>query len=183
MCLTRWNIIFQIKINKTCRREISIPRISTGYKLLNTPNTSINVVYKYWHNPQCGNLHKDGNRYAIKQSRSSNQHIVISYVIYYGIYIYDNLHILIISLKHGDVTKWRHFPLYWPFERGIYRSPVNSPYRGQWRGALIFSLICAWTNSWVNDRDAGDWRRHRAHYDITVTNKDCSCDIRCLRSE
>ena len=39
---------------------------------------------------------------------------------------------------------------------------------GQWRGALMFSLICAWINGWVNNREAGDLRRHRAHYDVTV---------------
>ena len=37
---------------------------------------------------------------------------------------------------------------------GIHRSPVNSPHKGQWRGALMFSLICAWTNSWANNEDA-----------------------------
>ena len=44
----------------------------------------------------------------------------------------------------------------------------NSPLIGQWRGALMFSLICAWTNGWVNNREAGDLRHHRAHYDVTV---------------
>ena len=39
---------------------------------------------------------------------------------------------------HDDVIKWKHFPCYWPFVRGIHRSPVNSPHKGQWRGALIF---------------------------------------------
>ena len=39
---------------------------------------------------------------------------------------------------------------------------------GQWRGALMFSFICARINGWVNNGDAGDLRRHRAHYDITV---------------
>ena len=43
---------------------------------------------------------------------------------------------------HDDVITWKHFPHYWPF-RGIHRSPVNSPHKGQWRGALIFSLIYA----------------------------------------
>ena len=52
--------------------------------------------------------------------------------------------------------------------RGINRSPVTSPHTDQWRGALMFSLICAWTDSWVNNQDAGDLRRHRAHYDVTV---------------
>ena len=41
-------------------------------------------------------------------------------------------------------------------------------HKGQWRGALAFSLICTWLNGWVNNREAGDLRRHRAHYDITV---------------
>ena len=68
----------------------------------------------------------------------------------------------------GDVIKWKHFPHYWPFVRGIHRSPVNSPHKGQWRGALMFSLICAWINGWVNYREAGDLRCHRAHYDVTV---------------
>ena len=53
---------------------------------------------------------------------------------------------------------------------GFHRSLVNSPQKGQGRGALMFSLICAWINGWVNNGEAGDMRRHRAHYD--VTNKD-----------
>ena len=69
---------------------------------------------------------------------------------------------------HDDVIKWKHFPRYWPFVQGIYRSPVNSPHKGQWRGALMFSLICVWINGWVNNREAGDLRRHRAHYDVIV---------------
>ena len=78
-------------------------------------------------------------------------------------------HILsIISSSHDDVIKWKHFPRYWPFVRGIHRSPVNSPHKGQWRGALVFSAICASINSWVSNREAGDLRRHRAHYDVTV---------------
>ena len=69
---------------------------------------------------------------------------------------------------HDDVIKWKHFPRYWPFVRGIRLSPVDSPYKGQWRGAFVFPLICAWTNGWASSRDAGDLRRHRAHYDVTV---------------
>ena len=69
---------------------------------------------------------------------------------------------------HDDVIKWKHFPRYWPFVRGIHRSPVNSPHKGQWRGALIFSLFCTWINAWVNNREAGDLRRHHAQYDVIV---------------
>ena len=67
-----------------------------------------------------------------------------------------------------DVIKWKHFPRYWPFVRGSHRSLLNSPRKGQWRGALMFSLICAWINIWVNNREADDLRRHRDRYDVTV---------------
>ena len=50
--------------------------------------------------------------------------------------------------------------------RGIHPSPVNSLHKGHWRGALMYSLICARINSWINNREAGDLRRHRAHYDV-----------------
>ena len=69
---------------------------------------------------------------------------------------------------HDDVIKWKHFTRYWPFVRRIHRSPVKSPQKGQWHGALMFSLICTRINGWVNNGEAGDLRRHRAHYDVTV---------------
>ena len=69
---------------------------------------------------------------------------------------------------HDDVIKWKPFPRYWPFVRGIHRWPVNSPHKGQWRGALMFSFICAWINDWVNNREAGNLRRHRAHHHVIV---------------
>ena len=72
------------------------------------------------------------------------------------------------GVNHDDVVKWKHFPRYWPFVWGIHRSPVNSPHKGQWRGALVFPLICTLINGWVNNRDAGDLRRHGAHYDVIV---------------
>ena len=70
--------------------------------------------------------------------------------------------------NHDDITKWKHFPCHWPFVRGIHRSLVNSPHQGQWHRALMFSFICAWTNSWADNRDTGNLRCHRAHYDVTV---------------
>ena len=72
------------------------------------------------------------------------------------------------TLWHDDVIKRKHFPCYWPFMQGIHRSPVNSRNKGQWRGALMFSLICVWISGWVNTREAGDLRRHGNHYDVTV---------------
>ena len=61
------------------------------------------------------------------------------------------------------------FPRHLSFVMGIYRSSVDSPHTGQWLGALMFSLIFAWTNGWANNRD--DLRRHRAHYDVTVMSR------------
>ena len=74
---------------------------------------------------------------------------------------------------HDDVIKWKHFPLYWPFVRGIHRSPVNSTHKGQWRGALMFSLICVWIKDWVNNRETDDLRRYHAHYDVIVMANMC----------
>ena len=73
-----------------------------------------------------------------------------------------------LSMEHGDGFKWKHFPCYRPFTRGIHLSPVNAPHKGQWRGALMFSLICASTTVRVNNRDSDDLRRHRAHYDVII---------------
>ena len=70
--------------------------------------------------------------------------------------------------SHDDVIKWKYFARYWPFVRGIHRSPVNSPHKGEWRGALMFSLICAWINAGVNNRKAGDLRHHRAYYNAII---------------
>ena len=44
---------------------------------------------------------------------------------------------------------------------GIHQSqlPVTRSFDG---------LICAWINGWLNNREAGDFRRHRTHYDVTV---------------
>ena len=73
--------------------------------------------------------------------------------------------------SHDDVIKWKHFRRNWPFVRGIHRSPVNSPHKDQWRGALMFSLSCVWINYWANNREAGDLRRYRAHYNVIVMSK------------
>ena len=77
-------------------------------------------------------------------------------------------------MHHDDVIKWKHFPRYWPFVRGFHRSPVNSPRKGQWHGALMFSLICARINGYVNNHKTFDLRRHRDHYDVTVMLQDFS---------
>ena len=72
-----------------------------------------------------------------------------------------------IAQTNDDVIKC-NFLRYWPFVRGIHRWPVNSPHKGQWRGALMFCLVCAWMNRWENNLEAGYLRRHPAHYDVIV---------------
>ena len=71
-------------------------------------------------------------------------------------------------LTHDYVTKWKHFSALLAICAG--NSPVTgeSPLKGQWRWALILYLIYAWINGWVNNREAGDLRRHRTNYDVRV---------------
>ena len=63
---------------------------------------------------------------------------------------------------------WRHQMETFSALLALSPGPVNSPHKGQWRGALMFSLIYAWINDWVNNREADDLRPHRAYYGVTV---------------
>ena len=69
---------------------------------------------------------------------------------------------------HDDVIKMEIFSALLALCAGNSPVPVNSPQKGQWRGALMFSLICVWINGWVNNREAGNLRRQQAHYDVIV---------------
>ena len=69
--------------------------------------------------------------------------------------------------QHDDVIKMETFSTLLALCAGNSPVPVNSPHKGQWRGALMFSLICARINDWAN-REAGDLRRYRGHYDVIV---------------
>ena len=145
-----------------------------------------------WSNPEQGVW---GNIvYIMKHNKASNVSIFLWYLLCLSVMrwprknwtkpsllrnaVYSStraLLFLVVHSKHWNenaATWWRHqmetFPRYWSFVRGIHRSPSKSPYKGQWRGALVFSLICARINDWVNYREAGDLRRHRDHYDVIV---------------
>ena len=105
-------------------------------------------------------------------------------------------HILSVMLYHNEcvikrfdcVWKWAYMELlniaWWRHQMetvsallaicaGNSPVPVNSPHKGQWRGASMFSLICVWINGWVNNREANDLRRYRAHYDVIVISSIC----------
>ena len=57
--------------------------------------------------------------------------------------------------KHNDIIKWKRFPRYWPFVQGIHQSPVNSPRKGQWCRALMFSFLCL--IKWLSKQLWGWW--------------------------
>ena len=71
-----------------------------------------------------------------------------------------------------QMTWWRHqmetFSALLALCVGNSPVPVNSPQKCQCRGTLMFSFICVWINGWVNNREAGNLRRYRAHYNVTV---------------
>ena len=60
------------------------------------------------------------------------------------------------AITHDDVINWKHFPRYWPFVRGIHRSPVNSPEKGQWHRALMFFFYVR-LNKWLSKQSLGWW--------------------------
>ena len=68
--------------------------------------------------------------------------------------------------EHGGVIKWKYFPRYWVFVRELHRLILLTK-------ASDAELWCfPWStpeqNGWANNQDAGDLKRHRAHYDIIV---------------
>ena len=68
------------------------------------------------------------------------------------------------SKWHDDVIKWKHFPRYWPFVRGIHQSPVNCPHKGQWRGVffdlrLNKQLSKQWWGWWFETLSRVLWRQ------------------------
>ena len=69
--------------------------------------------------------------------------------------------------NHDDVIKWKHFPRCWPFVRGIHRSPVTGTKASDAK-LWCFLWSAPEKTGWVNNLEAGDLRRHRAHYDVTV---------------
>ena len=96
-------------------------------------------------------------------------------------YIHENMQRDMHKLL-DDVIRWKRIPRYWPFVRGIHGSLLNSLHKGQRRGALMFSFVCAWTNGWVNNRNVGDLKHHRAYYDVTVIPNNFSNRVELIMS-
>ena len=92
--------------------------------------------------------------------------------------------ILLSKIFYNGTTSWGHSKMekhfsWWRHKmetfsalpglcEGIHRSPVDSLHKGPRRGILVFSLICVWTNSWANNQDVGNLKRHRTYYCVTV---------------
>ena len=107
---------------------------------------SCNIVLTKWR-------HSKGKSDLTKSSGTSNVTVVCLY-------------------RSPCFTWWRHqmetFSALLAICAGNSPGTVNSPHKGQWRGTLMFTLICARINGWVNNREAGDLRRYRTHYDVIV---------------
>ena len=72
-----------------------------------------------------------------------------------------------------DIAWWRHqmktFSASLTLCAGSWPLICEFPYKGQWRGALMF-FICTWTNGWGNTRNAHGLIRHRAYYDCRLND-------------
>ena len=111
-------------------------------EILHCRRTCLSYIHDTW---------KKNDRWLpgdLKKQLIGNHNIDLVITVYYvlkhqgyplGLYTLSQM-----SLWHDDVIKWKHFPRYWPFVRGIHRSPANSPHKGQWRGAYMLFVICAW---------------------------------------
>ena len=70
-------------------------------------------------------------------------------------------------LGNWEISKMCPKPMMTISNGNIFRVAVPSQ-RPATQSFDVFHVICAWINGWANNRKAGDLRRHRAHYDVTV---------------
>ena len=150
--------LLSTKVSKTCEKHQNILRVASSsiFSCISFPSLCTNIY-----------------------SRRSSKDVMVKKRNYYPTlpsYVIKKMRLFICSRTKHDYNFcclyqiapwWRHLR-HWSFVRGFHRSPVNSTNKGQWCGSVIFSLICASTNGGANHRDAGDLRRHGAHYDVTV---------------
>ena len=108
-------------------------------------------------------------RFKMLNRVSANQFITLIKIFYYGRTVWGH------SKMEKHFSWWRHqmvafsaLPAFCERNPLVHRAPVDSPHKGQWRGVLMFSLICGWTNGWANNQNVDDLKRHRAHYCVAV---------------
>ena len=136
--------------------------------------TYLLLLWLQWWGQQMRNADMESHYGVHRQFWISWYHIISikSRFLVLTLWAYARSDMVMLSIK-------KHFPRYRPFVRRIHRWPVNSPHKGQWRGALMFSLICAWTNGWVNNRDVSDLRRHRTHHNVSVMRDVSASRLHC----
>ena len=82
--------------------------------------------------------------------------------------VYATCHVTNSGAMNYDVMKWKHFKHYWPFVRGIHRSPVDSLHKGPVIRHFDVSFdvsLCKLLNKQSRDRYIKmSWRS----FDVTV---------------
>ena len=74
---------------------------------------------------------------------------------------------------HDDVIKWKHFPRYLPFVRRILLTKASD-------AELWYAFHLCLNKLWLDNGEAGDLRRHRAHYDVRHFNGERSVNMALL---
>ena len=132
--------------------------------MINRVNSKIRTTSDnlQWYEKCCSITHKEkSNTCGYINHVDDKRNFNGSWLMMLWLYPCDNIFIMMTS-SNGNIFRITGLCV------GNLPVPVNSPHKGQWRGALMFSLICVWINGWVNNREAGDLRRHRGHYDVSV---------------
>ena len=145
--------------------------LNQDLEIFHSKNEFENVVWKMvaiLSGPQCINLCRP-SQVDMRFGSIASSDIALT-VVLSGFYICQVRKLVNHKLK-VKFTWWRH--LMEIFSALLAICAGNLPVAGEfperlWRGALMFSLVCAWMNDWVHNREAGDLRRHRGHYDVTV---------------
>ena len=103
------------------------------------------------------------------------------------IYVMPSLFMINCPSVHHRLAFCEKWP-WWRYQMGIFSALLavcagNSPVTGEFPSqkasdAEVWCFLCSvpWINSWVNNREAGDLRRHRAHYDVIVIHC-CSVNL------
>ena len=84
---------------------------------------------------------------------------------------------------HDDVIKWKYFLHYWPFVRGFTGHRWIPRTKTRDAELWCFFRSVPWIDGWVNSHEAGDLRRHRAHYDVIVMKLFCVDKVNTMATD
>ena len=89
-----------------------------------------------------------------------------TFVVFYGGVTQANLRIAIMTSSNGNIFRVTG-SLCGEFTGHRWIPCTKSSDAELW----CFLWFAHWINGWVNNREAGDWRRYRAHYDVIVMHQ------------